>query len=206
MRTLSAMVTALSLGACAAQPPTLIEIAAQIRSDFGAGKQSCGQSLTSPGRDHLASAKCFTANPVAQSKASVQTAETRTKKQRIVNDNTPGFNTPGPLPSPKLASANATVVEGIPTLNSEPTCHLADNLAFDQDVNHCLALESGARDQLARRWAEFPSADRSHCIRYSSAGGGGTHTDLLSCLETEVDARNLHAKSRSVANQQSRSQ
>ena len=147
----------------------------------------------------------LTANPVVQSKASAQTAETRTK-QRIVNDNPPGFNTPGPLPLPKLASANATVVEGIPTLNSEATCHLADNLAFDQDVNHCLALESGARDQLARRWAEFPSADRSHCIRYSSAGGGGTHTDLLSCLETEVDARNLHAKGRSVANQQSRSQ
>jgi hypothetical protein len=201
MRTLSAMVTALSLGACAAQPPTLTDIAAQIRSDFGAGKQSCaGQSLTGPGRDHLAQAKCFTANPVVQSKASAQTAETRTK-QRIVSDHPPRFNTPGPLPPPKPARANETVMEAIPTLNSEASCHLADNLAVDQNVNHCLALESSARDELARRWAEFPSADRSHCIRYSSAGGGGTFTDLLSCLETAVDARNLHAKSRSVASQ-----
>jgi len=130
----------------------------------------------------------------------VQTAETRTK-QRIVNDHPPGFNPPGALPPPKLASANETVVERIPTLNSEASCHLGDNLAVDQNVNHCLALESGARDQLARRWAEFPSADRSHCIRYSSAGGGGTYTDLLSCLEMEADARNLHAKRRSAANQ-----
>jgi hypothetical protein len=201
MRTLSAMVTALSLGGCAAHPPAFTDIAAQIRSDFGAGKQSCaGQSPNSPGQNHLAQAKCFTANPVAQSKASVQTAETRTK-QRIVNDHPHGFNTPRPLPPPKLASANETVVEGIPVLNSQASCHLADNLAVDQNVNHCLGLESSARDQLARRWAEFPSADRSHCIRYSTAGGGGTYTDLLSCLETEADARNLHAKSRSVANQ-----
>lgn len=201
MRTLGAMVAALSLGACAAQPAARTDFAAQIRGDFGAGKQSCaGQSPTSPGRDHLAEAKCFTANPVAQAKASVQTVETRTK-QRIVSVHPLGFNTPGPLPPPKLASANGTVVEGIPSLNSEANCHLADNLAVDQNVNHCLALESGARDQLARRWTEFPSADRSHCIRYSSIGGGGTYTDLLSCLETEVDARNLHARSRSAANQ-----
>jgi hypothetical protein len=194
------MVAALSLGACAAQSPTLTDIAGQIRSDFGLGKQSCAaQSLTGLGRDHLAQAKCSTA-PVARSKASVQTAETR-PKQRNVNDHPPGFDTHGPLPGPKLASANETVVEGIPTFNSESSCHLADNLAVDQNVKHCLALESSARDQLARRWAEFPSADRSHCIRYSSAGGGGTYTDLLSCLETEADARYLHAKSRSVANQ-----
>jgi hypothetical protein len=197
MRILSAMVTALSLGACAAQPPALTDLAAQIRGDFGAGKQSCaGQSLASPGRDHhLAQVKCSIANPVA--KASVQTSVPRTK-QRIVNNHLPGFSTPG---RPKLASVNEIVVESIPILNSEASCHLADNLAVDQNVNHCLALESNARDQLARRWAEFPSNDRSHCIRYSSAGGGGTFTDLLSCLETEADARRLHAKSRSAANQ-----
>lgn len=144
--------------------------------------------------------KCSIANPVAQSKASVQTGEPHTKP-RIVNNHPPGFKAPGPLPPPKLASANEIVVESIPTLNLEASCHLADNLAVDQNVNHCLALENNARDQLARRWAVFPNNDRSHCIRYSSAGGGGTYTDLLSCLETEVDARRLHAKSRSAANQ-----
>jgi hypothetical protein len=201
MRILSAMVTALSLGACAAQPPTLTDMAAQIRSDFGAGKQTCaGQSLTSPGRDHFAQVKCSIPKPVAQLKASEQTGVPRTK-QRMVNNHPPGFKVPGPLPSPKLASANEIVVESIPPLNSEASCHLAETLAVDQNVNHCLSLENNARDQLARRWVEFPSTDRSLCIRYSSAGGGGTYTDLLTCLETEADARRLHAKSMSAANQ-----
>jgi hypothetical protein len=173
---------------------------ARIRSDFGAGKQSCADRSPTGPEQNLAQVKCFTGNPVAQSKPSVQTAETRTK-QRIVDDHPPGFNTPGPALQPKLASANETVVEGVPTLNSETSCHLADNFAVDQDANFCLQEESRARDQLAHRWAEFPGADRSHCMRYSSAGGGGTYTDLLTCLEMELYAKNLHAKNRSVANQ-----
>jgi hypothetical protein len=201
MRNLSAMVAALSLGACAAQPPTLADMAAQIRSDFGAGKQSCaGRSPTSPEQNHLAQAKCFTANPLAQSKPIAQTAETHTK-QRIVNVHPPVFNTLGRAPPPKLDDAHETVAEGVPTLNSEASCHLADNLAVDQNVNRCLLLETSARDQLAHKWTEFPSADRSHCMRYTSAGGGGTYTDLLTCLEMELHVRDLHIKSTSVANQ-----
>src|ERR1700730_11237760 len=147
MRTLSAIVAALSLGGCAAQPLTLTEMAAQIRSDLGAGKQSCaGRSPTGPGQN-LAQTKCLTGNPVAQSKPSVQTVETRTK-QRIVNDRPPGFNTPKLAPPPKLASANETVVEGVPTLNSEANCHLADNLAVNENVNRCLLVETSARNEL----------------------------------------------------------
>jgi hypothetical protein len=198
MRTLSVMVAALSLGACATQPPTLSDIVTQIRSDFGAGRQSCADRSTSGPGHNLTQAKCFTGNPVAQSKQSVQMAEPR-PKQRIVNDHAPGFNTPGPAVQPTLASANETVVEGVPTLNSDASCYLADNLAVDQNVNRCLAVESSARDPLDRKWIVFPRADRSHCIRYSSASGG--YADLLTCLEMDLYARNLHAKSRSVANQ-----
>jgi hypothetical protein len=175
MRTLSAIVTALSLGACAAQPH-ITDIAAQIRSDFGSGKQGCADR---------SQPKCFTANPAPPSRPSVETAETH-PKQRIVNAHPP---------LPKLDGPQETVTEGVPTLNSEASCHLVD---FDQSVERCFSLESRARDQLAHKWTEFPSADRSHCMRYSSAG---TYTDLLTCLEMEVDVRNLHAKSRSVANQ-----
>jgi hypothetical protein len=135
------MVAALSLGACAPQPPTLTTIVAQIRSDFGAGQQSCADR--SPGQN-LAQAKCFTGNPVTQSKPSVQIAEPR-PKQRIVSDHAPGFKTPGPALQPKLASANETVAEGVPTLNSNASCHSADNLDVDPNVNRCLAVESSAR-------------------------------------------------------------
>jgi hypothetical protein len=199
MRTFGAMVTALSLGACA-QPLTRADMAAQIRSDFGAGKQSCaGRSPTSPGQNHLGQAKCVTANPVAQSKPSVQTAETNTK-QRIVNIHPPVSNTHGQAPPQKL-DGHETVAEAVPTLNSDASCHLADNLAVDENTNHCLAVESGARDQLDQKWTEFPSADRSHCMRYTTASGGGTYTGLLTCLEMEMHVRNLQLKNRSVANQ-----
>jgi hypothetical protein len=196
MRNLSALVAALSLGACASQPPTLADLAAQIRSDFGAGKQSCeDRSPTGPGQN-AAHMKCFTGNPVAQLKPSVQTAETQMRtKQRIVIDQ------PGPAPQPKLASANETVVESIPTLNSEANCHLPDNFAVTENANHCLLVENGARDELTHRWIEFPGADRSHCTRYTTAGGGGTYTGLLTCLEMERHVRNLPVKNRSVANQ-----
>jgi hypothetical protein len=193
MRNLSALV---ALGACAARPSALADLAAQIRSDFGAVKQSCeDQSPTGPGQN-AAHMKCFNENPVAQLKPNVQTAETQTRtKQRIVIDQ------PGRAPQPKLASANETVVESIPTLNSEANCHLPDNLAVTENANRCLLVENGARDELTHRWIEFPGADRSHCTRYTTAGGGGTYTGLLTCLEMELHVRNLPVKNRSVANQ-----
>jgi hypothetical protein len=101
-------------------------------------------------------------------------------------------------PRPNRDGAHQTIIAaGVPTLNSEASCHNP----FDKNVDRCLAEESSARDQLAHKWTEFPTADRLHCMRYSSAGGGGTYTDLLTCLELELDVRNLHEKNRSVANQ-----
>jgi hypothetical protein len=206
MRTLSAMVAALSLGACAAQPqgPAQADLAAQIRGEFGAGAQSCADRFpTSSEQDRLAQAKCFNANSVAHSKRSAQTAETRTT-QRIVSVHQVVYHNLAAAPPSKLDGAHETVAlaAGVPTLNFEESCHLApDNLAVDQNTDRCLAAESSARDQLAHRWTEFPSGDRSHCMRYSSTGGGGTYTDLLTCLEMELHVRNLHAKNRSVANQ-----
>jgi hypothetical protein len=138
----------------------------------------------------------------AQSKRSVQTVETRAT-QRIVNVRPPAFHTFGRASAPELASVHETVAAaaGVPILNSEASCHLEDHLAVDQSVSLCLSAEGRARDQLAHKWTEFPSADRSHCMRYSGAGGGGTYTDLLTCLEMELYVRNLHMKNRAIANQ-----
>jgi hypothetical protein len=195
MRALSAAtVAALSLGACA-PPPAFVDFAAQIRRDFGLGQQSCAGPF-STAQNYTTQASCFHESPVAQSKPSVP-AETHAM-QRPVN-----LSAGGRSPPLKLDGAHKTagVAAQIPTLNFEASCHLDDNLAVDQNANHCLALERGARDQLARKWAEFPSEDRSQCARYTSAGGGGTYTDLLTCLESKLFVRNLHDKNRSVATQ-----
>jgi hypothetical protein len=171
MRGLSAMVAALWLGACAAQP-LQADLVAQIRGEG--------------------------ANLVARKKPSAQTAETHTQ-QPIVNTRSLVFN----APSPKLDGDQkaGVVLGGVPTLDIEAICRPSEILGVDRNVARCLSVESGARDQLARKWIEFPSADRSHCARYTTRGGGGTYTDLLTCLEMDLDASNLNAKNRSVANQ-----
>jgi hypothetical protein len=198
MRALGAMVAALSLGACAAQPPSLVDMVAQIRGELS--KQSCAGAFSiAPGQTQ---AKCMNEYPLAESKPGMQTAEAYAK-QRTVKVRPLGLNAVERASRPELADVHATgaVTAGIPILNSEASCRLDDGLAVDQNVHRCLLVESSAHDELARKWAEFPSADRSRCMRYSHAGGGGTYTDLLTCLEMELYVRNLHAKSRSVANQ-----
>jgi hypothetical protein len=194
MRILIATVAALSLGACAAQPrgPTIASVAAQVFGAFGAFgavDQNCAVS-TSPEQNRVAQSKCFDA------KQTVQTAEAPTKQRVSAHP----LVERSPAPSPSGPREPATIASGVPTLNAEASCHPAENLAVDENVDLCLLVEGKARAQLAQRWTEFPSSDRSHCVRYSSASGGGTYTDLLTCLESERDVRNLN-KNRSVARQ-----
>jgi hypothetical protein len=200
MRNLGAMVAALSLGACASQPPILADVVAQIRGDFGAGNQSCADRSPTRQGQNPAQAKCLTGNPVALLKPSMQTSQPRTK-QKIASDHPTGFNPHEPALPTKLASVDETVVEGVPTLNSEANCHLAETLDVNENLSRCLLVETNARDELAHRWFEFPSTDRTHCTRYTTAGGGGTYTGLLTCLEMELHVRNLPVKNRSIANQ-----
>jgi hypothetical protein len=95
MRTLSVMVAALSLGACAAQPPTLADTVAQIRGGFSAAGCAGGFS------NGPAQPKCLSTDAAAQSKPNVQAGEARSKQQ-LVNVHPPVFNTLGQAPPPKL--------------------------------------------------------------------------------------------------------
>jgi hypothetical protein len=202
MRTLSALVTALSLGGCATQPPSIADMVQHVRSAFDPGQQSCSSpSSITHGQAHLAQAQCFTENPAAQSKPSVLAAQAHTSQQIV--DAGPGvFNTRGQA-SPRIDGDEIAVaiLTSVPTLDVEASCHSAESLGADRNVNLCLAVESSAREQLVQKWTKFPSADRSHCARYTTAGSGGTYTDLLTCLEMEVDVKTLHAKNISTANQ-----
>jgi hypothetical protein len=57
------------------------------------------------------------------------------------------------------------------------------------DVDACLGTEQRAREQLAREWPSFASADKSHCLELARLGGEPTYTELLTCLENARDAR-----------------
>jgi hypothetical protein len=113
-----------------------------------------------------------------------QTSETRTK-QPIANVE----RTSRPIPG--TAYDAAPVANDIPAMNIEASCHAAENLAVGESADLCRGTENKAHDLLAQRWTEFPSTDRSHCVQYSSSGGGGTYTDLLTCLEMELHARHI---------------
>jgi hypothetical protein len=173
LRTLSSIVAALLLNACAAQPrgPNLADVAAEDIS-----RQSSAIYPTSPKQI-----------PAAQSKPSLQAGLTPAD-QPFVN--------PPAAPPPRVVTA------GVPTLDSRANCRMAETLGVAQNTDTCLSLENSARHQLVSRWAEFPSADRSHCVRYSTAGGGGTYTDLLTCLEMERTVKNLHSRNQPVARDQ----
>jgi hypothetical protein len=87
------------------------------------------------------------------------------------------------------------VATTVPRLNVEASCRYAGDIGADTNVNRCRSDESSARDQLVQRWSDFAVADRSQCSRYSTRGGGGTYTDLLTCLEMSRYAGELHTKS-----------
>jgi hypothetical protein len=83
-----------------------------------------------------------------------------------------------------------------PRLDAEANCRKAEALGVGQTTDDCLLSENDARAQLISRWTEFASADRSLCTRSSTAGGGGTYTELLTCLEMEMIAKTLTGRVR----------
>jgi hypothetical protein len=83
---------------------------------------------------------------------------------------------------------------GVPTINVMPSCRAAANaiLGMKRDLEACLKSEASARDQLAQEWAEFLPAERTSCLALTTMGGGGTYTELLTCLDLRRFARNMH--------------
>ena len=82
----------------------------------------------------------------------------------------------------------------VPTLNVTASCRAAANIMAGtaQDVQNCLDSENSAREQLAQQWAEFLPAERASCLGVTTIGGGGTYTELLTCLDLRRFARNMH--------------
>ena len=96
-----------------------------------------------------------------------------------------------PVVAPRKPVAAA---DRIPTINIMPSCRAAANaiIGVKLDVEVCLKSESSARDALAQQWAEFQPAERASCLRLTTMAGGGTYTELLTCLDLKQFARNMH--------------
>jgi hypothetical protein len=85
------------------------------------------------------------------------------------------------------------VADSVPVLNVQPSCKAAADgiIGLKQDVDTCLKSEQNIHTQLTQQWSEFAAEDRTSCTRLTSMSGGGTYTELLTCLEMKRDARKL---------------
>jgi hypothetical protein len=100
-----------------------------------------------------------------------------------------------PINAALFATFFVLTADSIPAFNVEPHCRaIAKRTGLSQDLEICLQQEQAAKDQLDRQWAQFTSAEKSHCLRLSTLGGNPIYTELLACLELERDARELRER------------
>ena len=98
----------------------------------------------------------------------------------------------------------APVVDSVPKLNVEPVCQgiaQQGGVSFhDADIavekKNCLDSENAIRDQLAKQWSSFSSADKIACTNEAVMGGDSSYTELLTCLEMARDIRTMHTETK----------
>jgi hypothetical protein len=102
------------------------------------------------------------------------------------------------------------VADTVPNLKVEQTCRAqgarTDALGGSQGalggtVESCLRSEQTARDKLRTEWGQFTAADRTRCTATSTMGGEPSYVELLTCLETTKQARELQAGSDTMTGQ-----
>ena len=85
------------------------------------------------------------------------------------------------LPGPGRAE------DGVPNLDIEATCKSAEraqvSLSDNASLEGCLRSERGARDDLKKRWGEFPGSAKTQCSNQFKAGGYPSYVELVTCLE-----------------------
>jgi hypothetical protein len=87
--------------------------------------------------------------------------------------------------SPVRAAVAPATLRDLPHFNVEAACRRAAQIGLDpaHDAAACLQDENEARDQLIGEWNAFAASDRASCTRMTGSAGGGTYTELVTCLE-----------------------
>jgi hypothetical protein len=96
------------------------------------------------------------------------------------------------LPAIAIA-AIVLVADPVPKLDFTPSCRASADgiLGLKQDIETCIQTENAARDEVAKQWSSFPVADRASCSRLVTMAGGGTYTELITCLEMKRESAKL---------------
>ena len=86
----------------------------------------------------------------------------------------------------------AAAAEGPPAFDLGPTCRASESVEIESPKS-CQEDEQAAREQLTKQWTKFSAADRTMCSDLT-AGFDPSYVELLSCLETMQQARELPAE------------
>jgi hypothetical protein len=92
--------------------------------------------------------------------------------------------------TPPPASHPQGTAGGVPNFDVATSCRGAADV-MTATPGSCTADEESARGELAKRWTQFVSADRTHCTALSSMKGFQSYVELLTCLEMAADAKKL---------------
>ena len=95
-----------------------------------------------------------------------------------------------------LATTAAVSADSLPNFDVGPTCRGATRpeaalRSGDAARKTCFNHESRARDELQKKWANFPADHRADCVRATSVGGILSYVQLQSCLESRRDAKRI---------------
>jgi len=93
--------------------------------------------------------------------------------------------------------------DSVPTLNVEQVCQgiaQQGGASFHdpqiaQEKKECLDSEQAVRDELAKQWPNFNSADKIACTNEARMGGDSSYTELITCLEMARDVRAMRVES-----------
>jgi hypothetical protein len=84
-----------------------------------------------------------------------------------------------------LTLAPAVAADGPPSLDIEKTCQSAASAGVNDNASKdgCLRSERSAKDEVRRRWGEFPPAAKRQCEKQFEAGGFPSYVEMVTCLE-----------------------
>jgi hypothetical protein len=89
---------------------------------------------------------------------------------------------------------SASAGGGPPVLQVGPSCEAAGRgaVVLGRNKEACLADETTAQDTLKQNWSKYSPSDKTQCVGMAKTGGPASYVELLSCLEINRDARNIH--------------
>jgi hypothetical protein len=93
------------------------------------------------------------------------------------------------LPINTLASI--IVLAGLSAVQAGDVCReaAAADPTFNYGLKRCIDSEHAARDELARKWKDFPAKDQRECTTVATLGGSASYVQLITCLELSRDVR-----------------